>query len=134
MFKICPICGETFKVVSKRGRPQIYCSKECRRKGEFIKRKEDRLFEKKCEYCGKTFMGNGKTVYCSDECAKKQQQDYMSKYHYDRYQHDEEYKQQKLENTIGTFNLSDNLDENGERDWEKEYQMIKALKKQAGLK
>lgn len=130
-YKICPVCDKDFESDDRR---QIYCSKKCKRKSLDNKRKKDRMYGKKCKYCGKTFMGNRKTVYCSDECAKKSKQDFDREYAYHRYYSDIEYRRENREKSTGTFDMQSNLDEEGNRDWEKEYKMILALKKQAGLK
>lgn len=131
MIKICPICESEFESKDKR---QKYCSKKCKYKAKVNKEKENRLYSKKCKYCGKVFIGNKKTKYCSDDCSKKAKQDYDANYHRYRYWHDTEYYQSKLENTIGTFNILTNLDDEGNRDWEKEAQIIKELKKKTGIK
>ena len=130
MIKTCPVCNCTFdtNISTKK-----YCSDRCRRDARNKRKRESRLYEKKCKYCGETFMGNDKTVYCCEDCATKSKQDYMADYHRYRYWHDETYKQNKLENSIGTINLQENRNEKGERDWEKEMRMLKSLKKQAGI-
>lgn len=131
MIKKCPVCGVEFETNIKNKK---YCSDECRKQARNQRKREARLKEKKCKYCGKTFIGNDKTVYCSDDCAKKSKQDYDMNYHWNRWYNDEVYRQEKTEKQLGTFNIQDNLDEDGNRDWEKEAEIIKALKKQAGLK
>ena len=130
MIKKCPICNKEFKTNSNR---QVYCCKDCKQTAENERKRKARLKEKKCKYCGKTFIGNDKTVYCSKDCAKYAKLEYDESYHRNRWYHDEVYRQVKTEKQIGTINLQDNLDEDGNRDWEKEARMIKALKKKAGL-
>ena len=70
IYRKCPICGKLFKA-NTHGRPQIYCSKECRKQAEYEIRKEMRIIEQKCQYCGKTFIGNKDQIYCSDECRRQ---------------------------------------------------------------
>ena len=76
--KPCERCGEMmFSVASI----QKYCP-NCRKAVEVEKRKartEKRrnarkrtLFEKRCEFCGKTFKtSRGNKIYCSSECCSK---------------------------------------------------------------
>ena len=129
----CPICGKHFKPNNGRGRPRKYCSKKCNDRANSIRQKKRREFEKKCKYCGKPFIGNKKTVYCSDECKQKAKQDYARDYEYHKYHHDEEYKRQKQE-SVGTIKFPENLDEDGNRDWEKEHDMILKFKETITIK
>ena len=128
----CPICGKLFKA-NTHGRPRKYCSKECRKQAEYEIRKERRIITQKCQYCGKTFGGNKKQIYCSVECANKANQDNMNKRNSHRWYHDIEYRKQKVlkhGEGVGTITLAENKD----NDWKKELIRIRALKKQAGLK
>lgn len=133
LIKKCSYCGKKFETTKNNKK---YCSKKCeiKNKLKLDKRKKNRKYEKICNYCGKLFMANKKTNYCSDECSKKAKQDYDANYYHKKYYNDNQYKQRKLENTVGTFNMQSNLNTNGERDWDKEYKMIQALKGKAGIK
>ena len=131
MSKICPICGKPFKA-NTHGRPRKYCSKECRKQAELEIRKENRKIIQKYQYCGKTFGGNKKQIYCSTECSIKANLDKTNKRNSHRWYHDIEYRKQKVlkhGEGIGTITLAENKD----NDWEKELIRVRALKKQAGL-
>lgn len=131
IYRKCPICGKLFKA-NTHGRPQKYCSKECRRQAEFEIRKENRIIEQKCQYCGKTFKANKKHKYCSKECSIKANLDKTNKRNSHRWYHDIEYRKQKVLKHcegVGTITLAENKD----NDWKKELIRVRALKKQAGL-
>jgi endogenous inhibitor of DNA gyrase (YacG/DUF329 family) len=131
IYKECPICGKTFKM-NEFGRPQKFCSPQCQWKDANNKKKERRVIEKKCEYCGKIFNGNKKQKYCSSECAKKANNDMSSMRKSYLWYNNIEFRKQKVlkhKGGLGTVELSENKD----NDWEKELIRIRALKKQAGL-
>ena len=61
--RYCLICGKELI-----GKKTSYCSKECRLKSNGV---YYRIvgFIKKCNYCGKEFIGNYNRKYCSNECS-----------------------------------------------------------------
>lgn len=77
--KVCEICGKKFQSNYSR---QVYCSSECKRKGNNLRQREryclkvgnpltDVHKEKTCLICGKPIKGKGRFRYCSKVCAYK---------------------------------------------------------------
>ena len=67
--KICPTCGEPFKVTEATSKYRTYCSLECRNKS-YKKDGNEKIYHN-CEWCGKTLPQNCTVKYCSAECEVK---------------------------------------------------------------
>ena len=132
IYRQCPICGKLFKA-NTHGRPRKYCSDDCKWEDIKTKRKKERIIEQKCQYCGKTFDGNKKQIYCSQECAKKANQDNMKAINSYLWHNDPTYRSRQ-QFKYGDANGTIKIQKNEEHDWEKELKILKALKKRAGLK
>ena len=59
----CLICGNELK-----GRKISYCSKTCSQQRNALFYKNNGII-KKCEYCGKEFIGKGERKFCSNNCS-----------------------------------------------------------------
>jgi predicted nucleic acid-binding Zn ribbon protein len=78
--KICEVCGKPFESNYPKA---LYCSTECRTKGESWKNQEryrkrngkpltdDYKKPKICSVCGKVITKGNRTKYCSKTCANK---------------------------------------------------------------
>lgn len=81
--KICEVCGKPFESNYPKA---LYCSTECRTKGESWKNQEryrkrngkpltdDYKKPKICSVCGKVITKSKRTKYCSKVCANKANQ------------------------------------------------------------
>lgn len=59
---VCKNCGKRINQKPIKGRPRIYCSKECKADWE---KKHPRIYHHTCYYCGKEFDSKGKyTDFC----------------------------------------------------------------------
>lgn len=61
--RYCLICGKELT-----GKRKSYCSKECSQQRSQIYYKTVGI-HKKCDYCGKEFIGNTNRKYCSNKCS-----------------------------------------------------------------
>lgn len=69
--KFCEVCGKEIHYPNKK-----YCSAECRK----TTYKKEKNVVKKCEYCGREFIGNSTRKFCSQECANSKETDERIKY------------------------------------------------------
>lgn len=79
MIKVCEYCGKEFVMVKSN---QKYCSDECRRHTENLRRRNERMAEAAkrvatCAVCGKEFTPtHGAQKCCSVECARIRKNDF----------------------------------------------------------
>ena len=71
--KYCLICGRELI-----GRIKSYCSKECRLKSNGVYYRTVGVI-KKCNYCGKEFIGGNDRKYCSTKCSTLQRNEILLK-------------------------------------------------------
>jgi predicted nucleic acid-binding Zn ribbon protein len=70
--RYCLVCGK--EITGKR---KTYCSKECSQQRNNFYYKNAGV-TKKCEYCGKEFIGSNDRKYCSIECSSlKRKEDFL---------------------------------------------------------
>ena len=68
--RICPVCGGQFFQTRSGGRPQVYCSRKCRRH-QLDRNRRNRPDVLYCTICGKEMppaTGNRPRVYCGQGC------------------------------------------------------------------
>jgi DNA-directed RNA polymerase subunit RPC12/RpoP len=71
MKKICVFCGKEFETTGNKGNVarKIYCSYECRYKGNNGRNKRHKYHNFICSICGRVYLSNRKdSITCSPEC------------------------------------------------------------------